>query len=78
MVDKIFLSREYEEVHSWMDAPYRHLKKRHRILRHSPIEVIAKYGFTDKALAGLLHIGLDFAVSSAKKEVRRKRRKPRK
>jgi len=42
-----------------MDEPYRSLGRKHRILRHSPQEIILKYGLSDEALSGLLHIYAD-------------------
>jgi len=80
LVCRLILGRAYPEVDKWLDQPYRYLGPKHRILRHTPAEVIAKFGISDKALAGLLHIALDYAVSEAKRELRQKksRRKGRK
>jgi len=75
LVDRIFLGREYPEVHKWMDEPYRLLRGRHRILRHSPVEVIARFGFTDRALSGLLHIATDFAHKEVRRKFRSRKRK---
>ena len=71
-VNKLLLGKEYEDVNIWMDAPYRYLGSRHRVLRHTPEEVIAKYGFTERALAGLIHIALDRGYSAVKREVLRR------
>jgi len=81
-VCRLILGKAYPKVDRWIDDKeiIRRLGPRHRILRHTPAEVIAKFGISDKALAGLLHIALDYAVSEAKRELRRKksRRKRRK
>jgi len=55
-IDPLFLGKEFPHVHRWMDEPYKLLGRKHRILRHSPQEVIIKYGLSDEALGGLLHI----------------------
>jgi len=75
LISRLILGKEYPEVDRWLDQPYRHLGPRHRILRHTPAEVIAKFGVSDKALAGLLHIALDYAVSEAKRKLRQKKSK---
>jgi hypothetical protein len=58
-IDKLFLGREFPHVHKWMDEPYKSLGPKHRILRHTPQEIILKFGFSDEALSGLLHIYAD-------------------
>ena len=73
LISRLILGKEYPEVDRWLDQPCRYLGPRHRILRHTPAEVIAKFGISDKALAGLLHIALDYAVSEAKRELKRKK-----
>jgi hypothetical protein len=70
LIDKIFLGEEFPDVHAWIDRPYKYLGRRHRILRHTPIEIVAKYGFTKKTLSGLLHILADFGSSKVKKKKR--------
>ena len=64
-------------MHSWIDAPYKWLGRRHRILRHTPAEVIARYGLSEQALSGLLHIAADRGVSQLKKRNKTARRKRR-
>jgi len=58
-IDKLFLGRKFPHVHHRIDEPYKSLGRKHRILRHSPHEVILKYGLSDEALSGLLHIYAD-------------------
>ena len=70
-VCRLILGRAYPEVDKWLDQPYRYLGAKHRILRHTPAEVIAKFGISDKALAGLLHIALDHAVSEEKRKLKK-------
>jgi hypothetical protein len=69
LIDKIFLGEEFPDVHVWIDKPYKYLGRKHRILRHTPISIVAKYGFTNrKTLSGLLHILDDFGSSKVKKK----------
>jgi len=64
LVDRMVLGKEYPDVHRWIDEPYRYLGKRHRILRHSPLEIMLKYhSDPNRLIAGLLHIALDYASS---------------
>jgi hypothetical protein len=58
-IDRFFLGKEFPHVHRWIDEPYKYLGRKHRILRHTPQEVILKFGFSDEALSGLLHILAD-------------------
>jgi len=81
-VDRLFLSKEREDVHAWMDEPYKWLKARHRVLRHDPFTLFLKYHDDPEGLlAGLLHIATDFGVSKFnkrgkfRKNAKRKKRK---
>jgi len=75
LIDRAVLGREYPDVHRWMDEPYKILGKRHRVLRHSPLEVILRfYPDTDRVISGLLHIALDRIDSLARKGVKGVRR----
>jgi hypothetical protein len=79
MIDRLFLGKEREDVHAWMDEPYKWLGPKHRILRHDPITLLLKYyddpeGF----LAGLLHIATDWGVSEFNKSRKNAKRKKRK
>lgn len=66
-LDRLLLGREYEDVHAWMDEPAKWLGPRHRVLRHSPIEVLMKYHDDPARLASaLLHILADKADSKIK------------
>jgi len=38
---KRLLGDEYKWVHSWMDAPYAYLGRKHRVLRHDLITALA-------------------------------------
>ena len=70
-IDRIFLGREREDVHSWMDAPYKQLGPKHRVLRHDPISLFAKYHDDPEGFfAGMLHILTDFGVSEARRNRR--------
>jgi hypothetical protein len=71
-LDRILLGREYKHVHEWMDEPARWLGPRHRILRHSPIELLLRYGVSDELVAGLLHLEADKVSSALKKSARRR------
>jgi hypothetical protein len=53
-----------------MDEPYKLLGRKHRILRHTPQEVILKFGFSDEALSGLLHILADKKSKEIKKIIK--------
>ena len=79
MIDRLFLSKEREDVHKFMDEPYKWLKARHRILRHDPFTLFLKY-YNDPEgfLAGLLHIATDFGVSKFNKSRKNAKRKKRK
>jgi len=64
LVDVFFLGREYPDVHSWMDEPYRWLGRRHRILRHDPLSILLKYLDDPGRLASAyLHIIADKSSS---------------
>jgi hypothetical protein len=69
-LDRILLGREYKHVHEWMDEPASWLGPRHRILRHSALELLLHYGVSNELVAGLLHLEAD-KVSSALKKSRR-------
>lgn len=75
-IDKVFLGREYPEVHRWMDKPYTVLGRRHRILRHDPLSILylalinPRYG-----ASALLHVLADYSYTTMKKYKRGKRRK---
>jgi len=72
LIDRVFLGREYPDVHRWMDAPFKTLGRRHRVLRHSIPEVVAAYWWDPGRLAsGILHIYTDKAESELKRRVRR-------
>jgi hypothetical protein len=63
-IDRLFLNSEREDVHRWIDAPYKYLGKKHRIMRHDPLTLIVKYHDDPEALASaLLHILADEGVS---------------
>jgi hypothetical protein len=68
LIDRIFLGEEFPDVHHWIDEPYKYLGRKHRILRHTPIEIIAKYGFSKRAMSGLLHILADYGYTKVKRK----------
>jgi hypothetical protein len=70
-LDRILLGKEFAHVHEWMDEPARWLGPRHRILRHSALELLLKYGVSDEFVAGLLHLEADKVSSALKKSARR-------
>lgn len=73
IVTKLILSEEYPDVHHWIDEPVKLLGFQHRVLRHSPLELMAKYGRDPKRLtAAMVHVATDFAVTEARKELRRR------
>jgi len=62
LVDKIFLGREFKDVHRDLDEPAKWLGKRHRILRHDPIYVFLRFAPDwERVASGLLHIAADMA-----------------
>jgi len=64
MMEKLVLGKTYLDVDRWIDEPYKYLGKRHRVLRHSPLEIMLKYhSDPNRLIAGLLHIALDYATS---------------
>jgi len=71
-LDKLLLGREYGDVHEWMDEPAKWLGPRHRILRHSPLEILLKYSNDpDRLASALLHILADKADSRVRSRRRR-------
>jgi len=40
LIDLMYLGRQYPQVHRWVDAPYKRLGKRHRILRHDLLSAV--------------------------------------
>jgi hypothetical protein len=73
-VDRLLLGREYEDVHAWMDEPFRWLGPKHRILRHDPLSIAVRYwNDPDRALSAFLHIVAD-GVSSRCPHQRTRRR----
>ena len=80
LIDRLFLGKEHEEVHAYLDAPYRYLGPRHRILRHSFEEIAAKYwNDPERFLSAYLHLIADYSDSAIKKRMRKagKRRRKR-
>lgn len=76
IVTKLILSEEYPDVHHWIDEPVKLLGFQHRVLRHSPLELMAKYGSDPKRLAAaVIHVATDFAVTEARKELRKQIRR---
>lgn len=72
LLDRLLLGREYGDVHAWMDEPAKWLGPRHRVLRHSPLEVLLKYSNDpDRLASALLHILADKAESRLKPRRRR-------
>lgn len=73
-VDRLLLGREYEDVHAWMDEPFRWLGPKHRILRHDPLSIAVRYwNDPNRALSAFLHIVTD-GVSSRCPHRRTRRR----
>ena len=69
LLDRLVLGREFPDVHRWMDAPYRWLGPRHRLLRHSVAEVLLKYrGDPYRLASALLHIVADRASSRRRRK----------
>ena len=71
-LDRIMFGKEFAYVHEWMDEPAKWLGPRHRILRHSPLELLIKYGVSNELVAGLLHLEADKVSSALKKSARRR------
>lgn len=78
-LDKLVLGRAHPEVHRLMDSPSLVLGKRHRVLFHSPLELVLLFGDDpEKLAAALLHVWLDREVTRAllsTSKLRRKRRR---
>jgi len=75
LIDRIFLGRPYDSVHKWMDEPVKYLGPRHRILRHSIPEILAKYwNDPERLMSAYLHLVTDFSHSEVKKKIRRRRK----
>lgn len=72
-ITKTVLGDELADVQEWMDAPAKELGPHHRVVRHSPIEIIAKYPTDPKRMAaGMIHIGTDIAGTEVKRYVKKK------
>ena len=75
-VNKLFLKKEYEDINRLLDAPYKVLGPRHRILLHdeksTPLFVWAVTKDFKKALAAYLHIITDRSFSEWKRKRRKK------
>lgn len=67
VLDKVLLGRTYRHVHEWMDEPYKWLGPKHRVLRHDPLTLFLKYGFSDEFLAGMLHAVADSSTSGRRR-----------
>jgi hypothetical protein len=76
-IDVVFLGRAYPHVHRWMDEPAwtTSLGKRHRILRHDVLSLLARFGVSEELLSGLLHILADSVESRVKALKRNKSRR---
>jgi len=67
-IDRIFLGKEYPDVHRDMDEPAKWLGKRHRILRHDPVYVFLRFAPDwNRVASGLLHIAADMAERGLRK-----------
>lgn len=75
LIDRVFLGREYPEVHRYLDEPYKWLGPRHRVLRHDLLTVLS-LAAVDPAYgaSALLHILADYGSSYLKKKRGRDRR----
>jgi len=67
-IDRLFLGKEYDHVHKWMDEPVKWLGFNHRICRHNPLILLMRFGPTDEFVSAMLHLGTDWGVT----ELRRK------
>ena len=60
LIDRIFLGREYPDIHRWMDEPYKRLGPRHRMLRHDLLScIIVSRGDPRRLASAILHLLLD-------------------
>jgi hypothetical protein len=74
-IDRALLGKEFPDVHEWMDKPAVWLGPSHRIMRHSPLEILLKYhDDPERAFSALLHLLADEADSKLKRKVRKKKR----
>lgn len=75
MIDVLILGRAHPEVHKYLDEPVKWLGPRHRILRHSLPEILAKYWNDPERLASAyLHLMADYGLSEIKRKSRRRRK----
>ena len=75
-IDRLFLGEEFEDVHMYLDEPVKYLGPRHRILRHSFVEIATKYANDPKRfLSAYLHLVADFSDSEMKRRARKTQKK---
>ena len=61
-ISRMLLGHAHDDVNKIMDAPYKRLGKRHRILFHDPLSVLALFpNDSERQSAALLHIAVDKA-----------------
>lgn len=69
---KALVGRAYPKVDQWMDDPYKKLGRGHRVLRHSVLEVAAKYNpitQPQEFQAGLAHLIADTVFKTQEQQV---------
>lgn len=69
-INKLLLGNKYVKVNEWIDEPVKWLGPHHRVLRHSPLDLLVQFGWSPELFAGLVHLGSDYSVSAYKKALR--------
>lgn len=64
-ISRMLLGNAHNDVNKIMDAPYKMLGKKHRILFHDPLSVLALFpNDRERQSAALLHIAVDKACEN--------------
>ena len=73
--DRIFLGKEFRDVHAILDFPAIFLGAKHRILFHDPASVLILFGNDpERLMSALLHIAIDEAFTNMKiRKIKRRR-----
>ena len=64
-VSRMVLSKPHDDVNKMLDAPYRELGRKHRMLFHDPLSVLALFpNDRERQVAALLHVATDKACEN--------------
>lgn len=73
LIDKLFLNKEYSDIHKFLDDPVRWAGPSHRKYRHDPqtlLMILLARQDIDSFLAASLHLMADEGQRQAKRAVR--------